>query len=65
MSHAARTALISTGTNRQGATPAPITPIEALTELTRLGLIGHNNGLTRRGTIKREQIINEEFDAAF
>lgn len=65
MSHAARTALISTGTNRQGATPAPMTPIDALHELSRLGLIGHNNGLTRKGTIRREQIVNEAFDAAF
>lgn len=53
LSPAAVTALISTGTNRQGAKPTNATP-EALAELTRLELIGNGRGLTRKGTIQRE-----------
>lgn len=63
MSEAARTALLSCGTNRQGATPAPVTTTAALHELRTLKLIGPGNGLTRRGTIKRELIVNELMEA--
>lgn len=63
MSTAARTALMSCGTNRQGATPAPATTTATLHELRTLRLIGPGGGLTRRGTIKRELIVNEMLEA--
>jgi hypothetical protein len=63
MSTAARAALINVGTNRQGATPPPATPAAVLHELATLKLIGRGNGLTRRGTIKRELIVNELMDS--
>lgn len=62
MSQAARTALLSIGTNRQGATPAPTTPVDALAELEWLGLIGKGQGLTRKGTIKRELLVSSLMD---
>jgi hypothetical protein len=65
MSSAARTALINVGTNRQGAMIPALTPQAAIDELSRLGLIGRNLGLTRKGTIKREQISLEELDSMF
>lgn len=59
MSELAATTLMSTGTNRQGATPAPLTPTEVLEELRYSGYIGAGNGLTRKGTIARERLIDE------
>jgi hypothetical protein len=62
---AARTALIDIGTNRQGATPPAKTDAAVLHELTTLGILGVGNGLTRRGTIKREQVMNDLLDDIF
>lgn len=59
MSTAAQEALINIATNRQGATPSPITTADVLEELKTLGLIGKNNGLTRKGSIKRELLSDE------
>lgn len=65
MSPEARTALYNIGTRRQG-TPVPAnTPADVIEELRVLGLIGRTNGLTRKGSIKREIIVNEELDKAF
>jgi hypothetical protein len=44
------TAIQSCGTSRQGTTPRGRFGPEALSELARLGLIGKENGLTRRGS---------------
>lgn len=65
MSEAARAALWSIGTNRQGATPAPSTPAEVLAELKAMGYLGKGWGLTRRGTIKRQLMVEDELDALF
>lgn len=65
MSQAARDALIAIGTRRQGATPPPATRPEVLEELRDLGHLGKTNGLTRKGSIKRELIMDELLDAAF
>lgn len=43
-------ALRSCGTSRQGAQPRGGFGNEAMAELRRLGLIGPNGGLTRRGS---------------
>lgn len=65
MSEKARAALINIGTNRQG-TPIPAsTPQAAIDELSRLGFIGQNNGLTRSGSVKRELIYAALLDEAF
>lgn len=65
MTASARTALVDIGTNRQGSTPGPLTPEAVLKELFELGLIGKGHGLTRKGSIKREMIVEELFDAQF
>lgn len=46
-------------------TPPPITSAAALEELQTLGLIGKGNGLTRKGSIKREQLALADLDAMF
>lgn len=62
MSQEAKSALINTP-NRQGAT------VRAdgltLSELAVKGLIGSDNGLTRKGSIVREQTVAEALDRAF
>lgn len=63
MSEKARAALINVGTNRQGATPPPATDAATLHELTALGILGRGNGLTRRGTIKRQLLIEDLMEA--
>lgn len=65
MSDAARAALWSIGTNRQGATPAPSTPTDALEELKAMGYLGKGWGLTRRGTIKRQLMVEDELNELF
>ena len=65
LSAAAQEALLSCGTNRQGAKPAPRTPREALEELRDLGFLGDGWGLTRRGTIKRQILSEDQLDALF
>ena len=54
LSPAAVTAIISTGTSRQGAKPWEWTPASVMEELKELGLIGDGGGLTRKGTIQRD-----------
>jgi hypothetical protein len=65
MSEAARSALIDIGTNRQGATCGPLTPREVLLELQAMGLLGKEWGLTRRGTIKRQILVDAQMDELF
>lgn len=56
LSAAAQSALLSTGTNRQGAKPThPMTPA-VKAELVDAGLLGTGGGLTRSGTIARERL---------
>jgi hypothetical protein len=64
MTHTAKRALISTGTNRQGAVPTDASPAD-LAELERLGYIGPGGGLTRRGTIARERAVTADLDDLF
>lgn len=61
----AQTALINAGTNRQGATIPTTTPIEARRELVAAGLVGACNGLTRRGTIARQRLMDIRLEEAF
>lgn len=63
----AQTALINVGTNRQGATIPTTTPIEAQGELWVAGLIGRGNpgGLTRKGTIVRQRLVDTRLEEAF
>jgi hypothetical protein len=63
LSEAAKQALINVGTNRQGARVEG--NFSALAELFRAGLIGHEDGLTRKGTIERERLQAAALDAAF
>lgn len=60
---AAAEALINCGTNRQG------TPVQAngwvTDELRAAGLVGPNAGLTRKGTVYRERLVDETLDKAF
>lgn len=65
MSEAARTALINIGTRRQGATVAPNVDRDALAELEWLGYVGPKGGLTRKGSIKRELLVEADLDALF
>lgn len=56
ISEAAKSALLSTGTNRQGAKPTHPMTADVKAELVTEGLIGTGGGLTRRGTIAREKL---------
>ncbi len=56
ISEAAQTALLSTGTNRQGAKPTHPMTEDVRLELQDAGLIGAGLGLTRTGTIAREKL---------
>lgn len=65
LSSGALTALMNTGTNRQGAL-VPVgrnTMIRA--ELAEAGLIGPDGGLTRTGSIRRERHRNSLMDELF
>ena len=66
LSQDAKDALISIGTNRQGAklTPRWHKP-EVVQELVDAGLVGPGFGLTRPGTIARERAENELEAATF
>lgn len=64
MTASARIALINIGTRRQGATLTGV-DVTTLDELRRLGLVGRNGGLTRKGSIKRELIVEEMYDEMF
>lgn len=65
MSEAARTALMNIGSYRQGATVPPLTTDETRQELKELGYLGKSGGLTRKGSIKRQQLLDAEMDALF
>jgi hypothetical protein len=58
-------ALLSCGTNRQGATCARITPQEVLNELQAMGFLGEGWGLTKRGTIKRQILSEDQLNELF
>lgn len=49
---------------RQGAVPTNASTSERA-ELTRLGLLGPGGGLTRKGLIRRDRIVERQFDAMF
>jgi hypothetical protein len=57
---AARSALLSARSSRQGEVPAAGCTTEALSELSRLGLIGPGGGLTRSGSIMRDKILDQQ-----
>lgn len=63
LSEQATQALISVGTNRQGA--VVYASVAANIELLALGLVGDGNGLTRKGTIARQKIMDAALDKAF
>lgn len=63
LSPAASSALVNASSNRQG-TAVPATG-DVFWELEAAGLIGINGGLTRKGSIRREQIVTRLLDAAF
>jgi len=58
-------ALLSCGTNRQGATCARMTPQQILDELQAMGFLGKEWGLTRRGTIKRQILTEDQLNELF
>lgn len=58
MSTLARTALINIGTRRRGAVATGKASV--LSELESLGYIGRNHGLTDKGSIVRELLVEEE-----
>lgn len=62
---AAKYALISVGTNRQGAMISSITTPDIIKELKVSGLIGNGFGLTRHGTIVRQQLMDTTLDMLF
>jgi len=65
LSKQARSALISVGTNRQGAVVHPNLPAGVLKELRDADLIGRGYGLTRKGSIERERIVDAMMDDLF
>ena len=60
---AIRSALMTANSNRQGETVQAIAQVRRL--MQELDLIGPNGGLTRQGSIVREQVMREELDKAF
>jgi len=65
MSAAARTALMDIGTMRQGSTCGPATPSAVVAELKSFGFLGEGGGLTRRGSLERQRIEDEQFEEMF
>ena len=66
LSPQARTALLSVGTNRQGATPRQRDAgPEVMWELEAAGLIGPGGGLTRKGSIVRQREVTRSLEDAF
>lgn len=63
LSEQAETALIDT-IGRQGAKVEGISP-KVGAELLDAGYVSLNFGITRKGLIKRESLINARLDAAF
>ena len=64
LSEAAAKELVAIGTNRQGATNRRI-PAEVIAELQDAKLIGPGFGLTRKGTITRQRIMDSVLDSMF
>lgn len=64
LSEAAKSALIDAGTSRQGVTVKSTNP-KVVYELRTAGLIGDGYGLTRKGTIERERVLEDQLEAAF
>jgi hypothetical protein len=64
LSVAAAKELAAIGTNRQGATNRRI-PAEVVEELQAAKLIGPGLGLTRKGTIARQRIMDAVLDVMF
>ena len=62
LSTTARTVLLTAGTNRQGAKTYPLENQTARAELRSAGLIGPDDGLTRKGSIARERIVDSLMD---
>lgn len=58
LSDTAKSVLISAGTSRQGAKTYPLENHHVRAELVRHGLIGPDDGLTMRGTIVRERLVD-------
>jgi len=65
MSAAARTALMNIGTMRQGSTCWVGTPLRVIAELRSFGFLGEGGGLTRRGSIERQRIADQQFEEMF
>jgi hypothetical protein len=65
LSDQAKRVLINCGTHRQGTAINPRTPEPVLQELIDLGLIGPGHGLTRRGSIAQERVMDEIMDELF
>lgn len=62
LTEAAKSALINASA-RQGSQVKADTAVAG--ELAAAGLIGTQDGLTRKGTIVRERLVNAALDAAF
>lgn len=64
LSKEALSALMSTGTNRQGAVPTFMAE-EVREELVAAGMLGPGGGLTRSGSIAREREADRLMDELF
>lgn len=65
LSEAAKTALINSRGSRQGAPIPERTAPDVIVGLRRDGLIGTDLGLTRKGTIVREALVDAKLDELF
>lgn len=63
MSQKAQDALWGAPSNRQGVRAQG--DVRGLVELAELGYVGKDNGLTRKGSIARERMVNAAQDKAF
>jgi len=64
LSGAAEAALINVGTNRIGA-PVIAGSVKVFHEMVDAKLIGRTTGLTRKGSIVREQLVSAALERAF
>jgi hypothetical protein len=64
LSEAAKTALIDAGTNRVGA-KVPDVSMGTWVELKASGVIGVSGGLTNKGSVVRERLMDEKLREAF
>ncbi len=65
MSEAAKKALMSAKSNRQGEGMSAYVRWSVVEELQDLGLAGPGGGLTRLGSIERERLESADLDALF